>query len=80
MQERLNVNYKDAPPDIQRQIEALMGLQPSQMPSLAEQNMNIKAQQAGMKTEKTRQDMALNDVTTSLQILNDSKQNGSKEE
>lgn len=55
--ERLNINYKDAPPDVQRQIEALLGLEPSTQPTLAERNQAVKERTLGIKTAKTGADI-----------------------
>lgn len=75
--ERLNVNYADAPPDIQRQIEALLGLTPSTQKSVKEETLDLKKDTLVLKDRKqnvditkTRQSMVLDDVKTADQIAN----------
>lgn len=82
-QERVNINYKDAPPDVQRQIEGLLGLKPSTMPSLAEEKVQLQKDKQATSTAKTRQDMAVKDIDTAMEVrdrMNGSKPNGSKNE
>lgn len=78
--ETVSINYKDAPPDIQRQMEQAAGFQPStdknaQVDSKllkAQQGMQIKGAQFQQKQaqsfESHRQDLILNDARTAQQI------------
>lgn len=46
------VNYKDAPEDVKRQLEMKEGLQPSQMASPTQQDIDQKQQQINLQAEK----------------------------
>lgn len=89
--ERLNINYKDAPEDVKRQIEELLGLEPSRMLSVPQQTLQLKQELQGVKTAKTGADIrkdqaqvALSDAKTAEDIrksraerLNGGKNGGS---
>jgi Asp-tRNA(Asn)/Glu-tRNA(Gln) amidotransferase C subunit len=75
IQERLNISFKDMPPDSKSRALAMMGL-PSEMESPVDANLRIKQEQLDLKknkqavdTAKTQQGMALSDVETSLNVL-----------
>jgi hypothetical protein len=58
--EFLNINYKDAPPDIQAQIEEKYGLQPS---ALHDTNLAHQAIKTGAEQAQIEQGAAQNDPT-----------------
>lgn len=52
---REEINYKDAPPDIQRQMERAAGYQPSEMATLPQQETDIKREK--VQTDKEKNDL-----------------------
>lgn len=90
IQERINLNWKDLAPDSKNKFLEMIGLGASQMESPADANLRIKQEQLGLKsqkqavdTAKTRQGMAISDITTAVDIkekLNGNDKNGSKAE
>ena len=61
LHESLTIAYKDAPPDVQRQIEQKLGFQPSELPDPdVESNTHQMAHELASKTALHQQDAALN--------------------
>lgn len=48
-----SLNYKDAPPDIQRQIEAAAGLEPSKMPTATETGAGANGKSGGVSMDRS---------------------------
>lgn len=77
-----SLSYKDAPDDIKRQIEAQAGFQPSQMPSTAQAEIQMKAQKAqadmDMKQTKQQHSMSLKDQQVAQKLELQDKQVSAK--